>query len=110
MAMRKGNGASTPAMGRMALAAFSSGHDLFNQFLDNHAGTDLYKINLSELYCFDPMADISAKTVRINDVVARINTWRRTKKARPAATGNNEDRVVRIYAQSAGPAPVDGGS
>jgi hypothetical protein len=111
MGARRGMWAVKPGVGRFALAAFSNGHDYLLSFMDRHAGTDLYKKNLCEVFSFDPLPEAKAPTVRLDDVVQRINRWRAAKKAQPGATPNNEDRVVRIYYQLAGgAAPIDGGS
>ena len=95
--------APPPALGRLAISAFSSGHSLMRVLLEANAGTPLYVDKLSELYLFDPLG-----AQNLDPMHTAAGLWRHARKQRPGAARDNRDRIIRYYGQvPVGPFPDD---
>jgi hypothetical protein len=95
-----------PALGRLAVAGFSSGNSHLVAFLANHRGTRLWSDLLREVYSFDALADGVARKEILPQVIDEIRRWR---DAMPAADFG--ERMARLYYQATPPAvPASWGS
>jgi hypothetical protein len=96
---------SVPPLGRIALAAFSSGNDLAAQFVNLNINHPFVRDNLMELYMFD------APVQRKPDGSLLAPTWwsSAARWAAPGSTVGPASKMIRAYVQDTYPIPLLGG-